>query len=258
MSRDKDAEVHSLHTNFRGGSSYYCAYDGCEWFYMRYADRNVYRKVTNMETDQNAVELSIHKEFQDGLYVWGDAAYVYCLKQDSSKWGVYCHRSTNMHQNLEPGNFSLHETVLNFVPGGVAQTKGRAFGKWKNISSFANSTNAPVDLEFTITKTVGFKRRKLSSAIECNWSVELGAEYEAGFLSEAISKYQVSLETKYGGQSAISESLEEHDWNEITKESETVKLQVAPNSEMFVSQFQSGFGKESYLFSSRLEIVAVS
>lgn len=248
MSLDKDAEVHSLHPNCRGGSSYYCAYGNCHFFYIVFADRGIYRSVTNINTDENSVEYPIHKEFQDGLYIWGDAVYVFCLKQDS-KWGVNCHRSTNMHQNCEPGNFSLHESVINFVPGGLAQTKGRAFGTWINISSFANSTNVPVDLERTVTKTVGFKRRKLSSAIERNWSVEL-ADYEAGVLSEAISKCQFSLERKYGG---INVTFEQ-EWNEITEKSETVKLQIAPNSEIFVSQYQQGFGKEKNFFSSKLEI----
>lgn len=253
MSLDKNAEVHSLHPKCRGGS-FYCAYGNCEWFYIVYADRGVYRQVRNMNTDQNAVEYSIHKEFQNGLYIWGDAVYVFCLKQDR-KWGVTYHRSTDMHQNLEPDTFSLHESVLNFVPGGVAQTKGRAFGCWANISAFSNSTNVAVDLERTITKTVGFKRRKLTSAIERNWSVGL-ADYEAGLLSEAISKHQFKLDFKYGGMGVISEHLlEEQEWNEITEESESVKLQIAPLSEIFVSQYQRGFGKEKNLFFSKLEIM---
>ena len=204
-----------------------------------------------MNTDQNAVEYPTHKEFQDGLYIWGDAVYVFCLKQDS-KWGVTCHRSTNMHQNLKPDTFSLHESVLNFVPGGLAQTKGKAFGCWANITSFSNNTNVPVDLEKTITKTVGFRGRKLTSAIEGNWSVEL-ADYEEGHLSEAISKHQFSLEAKYGGTGVIS--LEDEEWNEITEESESVKLQIAPHSEISVFQFQRGFGKEKNLFFSKLKII---
>lgn len=257
MSRDTDAQVRSLHPKCRGGSFYFCAYGNCEWFYIICADRGVYRKVRNMNTDQNAVEYPIHKEFQDGLYFWGDAVYVFCLKQDS-KWGVTCHRSTDMHQNLEPDTFSLHESVLNFVPGGLAQTKGKAFGCWANIASFSNSTNVPVDLEKTITKTVGFKRRKLTSAIERNWSVEL-ADYEEGHLSEAISKHQFILQSKYGGMSNTSEHiLEDQEWDEITKESESVKLQIAPNSEIYVTQYQRGFGKEKNLFFAKLEIIGTA
>jgi len=70
-------------------------------------------------------------------------------------------------------------------------------------------------------------------------------------LSEAISKYQFSLERKYGGINVILEQ----EWNEITEKSETVKLQIAPNSQIFVSQYQQGFGKEKNLFSSKLEII---
>ena len=113
----------------------------------------------------------------------------------------------------------------------------------------------PVDLERTITKTVGFKRRKLSTAIERNWSVEL-ADYEEGHLSEAISKHQFYLVAKYGGTGVIS--LEDEKWNEITEESESVKLQIAPHSEISVSQFQRGFGEEKNLFFSKLEIFECS
>ena len=257
MSLDKDAEVHSLHPNCRGGSSYYCSYGNCEYFYIVFADRGVYREVMNINTDQNAAEYSIHQVFQDGLYFWGDADYVFCLKQDN-KWGVTYHRSTNMHQNYEPDTFSLHASVLNFIPGGLAQTKGRAFGCWNSIKSFSNATSVPVDFEGTITKIVGFKRRKISSATESNWSVELGAEYEAGHLSEAITKYQFCLPAKYGGHNSKQLEREEWTWNEITEESETVKLQIAPNSEIFTSQFQLGFGTETHLFSSKLEITEES
>ena len=251
MSLDKDAEVHSLHPNCRGGSAYYSAYGNCDFFYIVFADRGIYRRVTNINTDENAVEYPIHEEFQDSLYIWGDAVYVFCLKQDS-KWGVNCHRSTNMHENCEPGNFSLHESVINFVPGGVAQTIGRAFGNWNSISVFTNSTDVPVNLERTVTKAVGFKRRKLSSAIEHNWSVEL-ADYEVGVLPEAILKYQFSLEPKYGGMR--NDQLEDQEWKEITEESENIKLEIAPNSELSVLQYQRGFGKDKNLFVSKLEII---
>ena len=252
MSLDKDAVVYNLHPNCRGGTFYYSAFGK---YYIVFADRGVYRRVKNMNTDKDAVEYSIHPAFQNGLYIWGETDYVYCLKQ-ADRWGVIYHRSTNMNLNEDPCTVSLHESVLNFVPGGVAQTKGRAFGYWKNIKSFANDTDVPVDWERTIKKTIGFNLRSIEmSSIEDKWSVKLGAEYKKGHITEAISKFQFSLKAKYGGTSA---NTEQQEWKEITEESEIVKLHIPAHSKMYVWQYQLGFGQKKNLFSSFLQITSDS
>lgn len=246
MNEDKDAVVYSLHPNCRGGSHYYSAFGN---YYIVFADKGVYRRVENMNTDKGAVEYSIHEAFRDGLYFWGTTDYVYCLKQ-AGEWSVPYHRSTNMNLDENPATFSVHESVLNFIPGGIAQTDGKAFGYWHNIKSFANETDVTVDWKRTITKTVGFTRSEMSS-IEHNWSIEAGAQYQSGLLSEAISKYQFSLKVQYGGKSV---NTEQQQWSNITEESETLNLHIPPRSEVYIWQYQMGFGQKKNLFSPNLEI----
>ena len=246
MNTDSDPVVYSLHPNCRGGSHYYSAFGN---YYIVFADRGVYRRVENMNTDEGAVEYSIHGAFKDGLYFWGTTDYVYCLKQ-ADEWSVTYHRSTNMNLNEDPATFNIYESVLNFLPGGIAQTIGKAFGYWYNLKSFANETDVTVNWEREIIKTVGFNRTEMSS-IERNWSIEIGAQYESGLLSEAISKYQFSLNTKYGGKSV---NTAQQQWSNITQKKETLKLVIKPHTEVYIWQYQMGFGQEKNLFSPTLQI----
>ena len=246
MNEDKDAVVYSLHPNCQGGSHYYSAFGN---YYIVFADRGVYRRVENMNTDEGAVEYSIHKAFRDGLYFWGTTDFVYCLQQ-AGEWSVPYHRSANMNLDEDPATFSVHKSVLNFIPGGMAQTYGKAFGYWHNIKSFANETDATVDWERTITKTVGFNRSEMSS-IEHNWSIKIGANYRSGLLSEAISKHQFSLKAQYGGKSV---NTKQQQWSNMSEVSETLKLPVPPHSAVYIWQYQMGFGQEKNLFSPNLKI----
>ena len=252
MTEDKDAVVCQLHPNCRGGSHYYFAFGN---YYIMFANKGVYRQVKNLNTDEGAVEDSIHEAFKDGLYFWGttgyfNSGYVYCLKQ-SDEWGVTYHRNTDVNLDKNPVTFSIHESVLNFLPGGIAQTTGKAFGYWHNIDYFANKTDSTVDWEKIIRKPVGFNRSEMSS-IEHNWSIEIGAQYQSGLLSETISKYQFSLKAKYGGKSV---NTEQQQWSNMTEESETLNcLHIKPHSEMYIWQYQMGFGKKKNLFSRDLKI----
>ena len=251
MTEDKNAVVYPLHSNCRGGSHYYFAFGN---YYIVYADRGVHRQVKNMNTDEGAVECSIHEAFKDGLYFWGttgylNSGYVYCLKR-ADKWSVTYNRSTDVNLFKDPATFTIHESVLNFLPGGLAQTTGKAFGYWHNIDYFANKTDNTVDWIKNITKPIGFDRSKMSS-IEQNWSIEIGAKYQSGLLSEAISKYQLSLKAKYGGKSV---KTEQQQWKAMTEESEALNLHIKPHSEVYIWQYQMGFGQEKILFSPDLEI----
>lgn len=245
MNTDNEAVVYSLHPNCQGGSGYYSAFGR---FYIVFADRGVYRRVKNMNTDKDAVEYSIHEAFKDGLFFWGVNDYVYCLKP-VGVWSVTYHRSTNMNKNDKSKTFSVNKSVLNFIPGGVAQTYGKAFGYWEQILSFSNDSNLEVEWERAVKATVGFGRKKMSS-IENNWSIEMGAEYESGGLSEELCKYQFSLKARYGGRSV----RQEEDWSEFIERSENLKLCIAAHASIYVWQYQQGFGKEKNLFSSKLEI----
>ena len=83
-------------------------------------------------------------------------------------------KSSNMRDNSDLDTFCVYKSVLNFLPGGVAQTSGKAFSYWDDIKNFANNTDVTADRERSIKKTVGFNRSEMSS-IEHKWSIEIGA-----------------------------------------------------------------------------------
>lgn len=55
-----------------------------------------------------------------------------------------------MRDNSDLDTFCVYKSVLNFLPGGVAQTSGKAFSYWDDIKNFANNTDVIVDRERTI------------------------------------------------------------------------------------------------------------
>ena len=247
LRKDDDAVVYSLHCNCRGGSGYYSAFGN---WYIVFANRGTYRRVSNMNKDEDAVEYKIHQAFQDGIYFWGNNNYVYCLKQAGER-GVTYHRSTNMNLNKYCGDFSVHELVLKFIPGGIAHTHGKVFGYWKDVKCLQNDSDTAIELEKTIKKTVGFDRSTMSS-IELEWSIEMGISEEVGIkaqvseLIEALCKVQYSLKETFGGKMVNTEQFK---WSDITKEDENVELKIPPNTKLYVWQFQMGFGKKENLFS---------
>ena len=87
---------------------------------------------------------------------------------------VTYHRSTNMNLDEYPATFSIHESILDFLPVGMPQTTGKEFGYWHKIKSCTNNTDVTADRERSIKKTVGFNRSEMSS-IEHKWSIEIGA-----------------------------------------------------------------------------------
>ncbi|PFX12774.1 putative uncharacterized transposon-derived protein F54H12.3 [Stylophora pistillata] len=140
LSSDDDAVVYSLHRNCCGGSGYYSAFGK---YYIVFANKGTYRRVSNMNKDEDPVEYKIKQAFQDGIYFWGTNDYVYCLKQ-AGKWGVTYHRSTNMNLNKDEASFSVRESVLKFIPGGIAHTHGKVLGFWKDIKRLQNDSNIAV------------------------------------------------------------------------------------------------------------------
>ena len=252
LSKDEEAVVYSLHRNCRGGSGYYFAFG---YWYIMFTNRGTYRRVSNMNKDEDAVEYKIHQAFQDGIYFWGTNDYVYCLKQ-AGKWGVTYHRSTNMNLNKDADNVTVHESVLKFLPGGMAHIHGKVFGNWKEVKCIGNDTNITSEWEKKVKKTVGFDRSKMSS-IELEWSIEMGVSEEVGIKAQAsellkgLCKVQYSLKEKFGGKMVDTEQLK---WSVTTEEEETLKLKIPPNSKLYVWQFQMGFGENINLFSRKTAI----
>lgn len=238
LSRDDHAVVYSLHRNCRGGSGYYSAFGK---YYIVFANRGIYRRVSNMNKDEDPVEYKINQAFKDGIYFWGTNNYVYSLKQ-AEKWGVTYHRSTNMNLNKDGVTFSVHKSVLNFIPGGIAYTHGKVLGSWINIKCLQNESNTALEWEKTIKKTVGFDRSAMSTT-EFEWSSEMGLEVG---LIKTLTKVQFSLKAKFGGKDVDTEQFK---WSDSAEIDETLRLKIPPNTTLYVWQFQLGFGQNKNLFS---------
>ncbi|XP_017579681.1 uncharacterized protein LOC108443483 [Pygocentrus nattereri] len=240
MNRDLDSSVFELHPNCRGGDHYLSAYGN---FYIIFKSRGVYRRITDLSTDGEAVEYTLHPNCQDGLYYWGTKSYTYFLKP-KDQWGVQYHKTDNLNKDTDANTYSIHPDVLNFLPGGLAETQGPAFGKWELIKTIANDSETPINWEKKITRKVGYTKSKTSS-IEHNWKVAMSATYSAGTLTESIAKFQFSVSAEYGGQSVNTDN---ESWEEATEMEESVSLALQPHSKMYVWQYKLGFGKEDVLF----------
>uniref|UniRef100_A0A3B3QZ32 Uncharacterized protein n=1 Tax=Paramormyrops kingsleyae TaxID=1676925 RepID=A0A3B3QZ32_9TELE len=228
MSKEFDSVVYNLHPNCQGGDHYLSAYG---YFYIIFKSRGVYHKTSNMNKDSNAVEYQLHPNCKDGLYYWGTKSYSYFLKSKDE----YLHYADT---------FSIHPDVLNFLPGGLGQTNGPAFGKWDLIKMISNDSEIPVTWKKKTTRKVSFTKSKLSS-IEHNWKVNMSATFDLDALIAEIVKLQFSLSAEYGGTSVNTEN---ENWEEATEVAETVILTLQPHTKMYVWQYKLGLGKEDVLF----------
>lgn len=240
MSRDIDAVVYNLHPNCQGGDHYLSAYGN---FYIIFKSRGVYRRTSNMNKDSDAVEYELHPNCMDGLYYWGTQNFSYFLKP-KDQWGIQYHKTDNLNKDTYSDTYSIHPDVLNFLPGGLAETHGPAFGKWELIKTISNDSETPLTWEKKITRKVGYTKSK-SSSVEHNWKVSMSTTYQSGALTEAIAKFQFSLSAEYGGKSV---NTEDESWEEATEVSESVSLNLQPHAKMYMWQYKLGFGKEDVLF----------
>ncbi|XP_060111517.1 uncharacterized protein LOC132583843 isoform X2 [Heteronotia binoei] len=238
MTTDNNAVVvYSLHPSCQGGDHYFSAFGH---FYIIFQGRGVYHRVTNLNTDNNAVEYTLHPDCQNGLYYWGIKDYYYFVKPHY-EWGIRYYKCTDFHQNLGAVTYSFHGSVVPFIPGGLAINEGPAFGRWEAIKTIFNDTNSPI-VWSKITKKVGYKKKKMDS-VEQNW--EMSAFYEPGALAEAIAKFQFSLPAEYGGEAV---QTQQENWSEATEVEESVNVTLQPRSQMYVWQYQLGFGSDPVLF----------
>ncbi|XP_028408059.1 uncharacterized protein LOC114530657 [Dendronephthya gigantea] len=246
MNTDADAVVYSLHPHCQGGDHYFSMSGS---FYIVYKDRDIYRRTSNMNNDQDAVEYSLNHDCGDGLYYWGYGDYVYFVKP-VGEWGPLYHKTSNLNRDSDSNDYSFATDVVNFLPGGIAITKGPAFGEWKLLKSFENESKTPVEWTKEISHQKGAERSKLSS-IEHNWNIKVSASYKSGDIAAAFAKYQFSLSASYGGKSVDTTT---ESWKEVTTVTEKVSLSVAPGQQVYFWQYQLGFGEEDILFCRKMKL----
>ncbi|XP_072518490.1 uncharacterized protein [Salminus brasiliensis] len=240
MTKDLESAVYDLHPNCRGGDHYLSAHG---LFYIVFQSRGVFRQTCNLTTDHDGRLYDLHPNCRDGLYYWGAHNRLFMLKP-KDQWGIQFHCTNNIETDTYAETFSMHPDVLNFLPGGLAETQGPAFGKWDLVKTITNDSDTPIAWEKRITRKVGYTKAKLSS-IEHNWKLAMTTTYQSGVLTEAIAKFQFSLTAEYGGKSVNTEN---ESWEEATEVEEKMNLTLEPNKKMHVWQYKLGFGKEDVLF----------
>uniref|UniRef100_A0A803K4X0 Uncharacterized LOC116407773 n=1 Tax=Xenopus tropicalis TaxID=8364 RepID=A0A803K4X0_XENTR len=239
MNKDDDAVVYSLHPNCQGGDHYLSAFGN---YYIIYQSRGVYRRTKNMNKDEDSVEYTLHPNCKNGLYYFGTKDYYYFVKPHD-EWGLQYYKTTNFHNDEDSQTFSFHPSVINFLPGGLAITKGPSFGTWECIKTISNDSDTPVTWSKKITKKVGYEKAKMSS-IGHNWKISLTTSMETGGLLALIAKAQFSLSTEYGGSKVNTES---ENWTQATEVEESMTITLQPNKSMYIWQYQVGLGSKAVL-----------
>ncbi|XP_058624451.1 uncharacterized protein LOC131535932 [Onychostoma macrolepis] len=140
LSTDSDAEVISLDSNCKGGD-YYLSAGG--WFYIIFLEKGTFRQTSDLNRDTYGEEKALRFTWHNGLYYWGQSKS-FCFLRPVSEWGVEYNEGNSLMEDSCYNTYSVHPTVVNFLPGGLSITKGPAFGKWENIKSASNDSKTAV------------------------------------------------------------------------------------------------------------------
>ncbi|XP_067299096.1 uncharacterized protein [Pseudorasbora parva] len=257
LTTDSEAEVKSLHPNCRGGDHYFATGSmgsyGC--IYIIFREKGTYRMTEDLHRDAEGAEYPMGSEYMlhpncsNGLYYWGTPVNT-CFIKPASEWGYEYYCSIDFSKDEPTGVYSVHPDVLNFLPGGLAVTKGPSFGRWENIKTITNDSNTPVTWQKKINKKVGYNKEKMTE-ITHNWKISTSASAESGELTGLITKVQFSFSAEYGGSHV---STEKESWNEVIEEEEQLSFQLKPNESVYLWQYQLGIGEEPVLFCRDLKI----
>jgi len=201
-----------------------------------------------MENDADGCVLPIPEgAFQNGIYYWANSDTFNCLKQVDS-WGVTYQQMDNIDNTFNTcrneKNQSVCAEVVNFLPGGIANTHGVAFGKWVNIDSYKNDGTSELDWTHSVQLTVGFEKDEMST-IEQSWSIGAGVSAGPGDLTSLFFQFQYSLDGSFGG---MSENTTSWNYNETVVITDTLQYTIDPGKSVYVWQYQMGNGNQTNLF----------
>ncbi|XDV31373.1 hypothetical protein PO909_034077 [Leuciscus waleckii] len=248
LNEDNDISIWSLHPACKDGDHYLGA---CKYFFIIFQEKGTYRRTKNLNEDSEGVEYKLHPNLRNGLYYLGHGLLGYfSFLKPASEWGYEFYRGSDLSEDKCVGVYSAHPALLNFLPGGLAVTKGPSFGIWENIKTITNDSNTPVTWQKKINKKVGYNKEKMSQ-ITHNWKISTSVTAETGDLASLIAKVQFSFSAEYGGSHVSTES---ESWNELTEEEETLTFQLEPNESVYLWQYRLGIGKEPVLFCRDLKI----
>ncbi|CAH2318163.1 Hypothetical predicted protein [Pelobates cultripes] len=240
MNTDEGAVVYTMHPKFQGGDHYLSAFGN---FYAIYQSRGVYCKTKNMNTFEDGIEYSLHANCKNGIYYFGIKKFYYFVKP-TDEWGMQYFRCTNFNTNENAETFSLHPSIVNFIPGGLAMTHGSSYGVWECIKTISNDSQTPVTWTKKVSKKVGYDYEKMSS-VETNWNVSSTVSAETCGLSALITKCQVSYTAEFGGSSV---NTDRENWSKATVVEESITTTLDPGKKLYIWQYQLGLGKVPVLF----------
>ncbi|XP_067312812.1 uncharacterized protein [Pseudorasbora parva] len=246
LSAGYDSAVFTLHPNCQAGDHYLAAFG---WFYIIFQEKAVFRRTKDLSQDLSSEEFPLHPNCRNGLYYWGLPDHYNFLKP-SSDWGVEYYKGDDFEKDSCVGVYSVHPSVLNFLPGGLAITSGPTYAKWKYIRTVINDSTTPVTWQNKITKKVGYNKEMMSQ-ITKNWKIKTQGKITAEKLAGLIAQWQFSFSANYGGPSV---NPEKENWNEETTVEEQLSFELKPNQCLHLWQYQLGLGSDPVLFYQNLKI----
>lgn len=207
--------------------------------------------VSDLRTAEGAREYELHDNCKGGLYYWSSdklmdqqPSYYYLVKPD--RWGIQFHYTTNLCTDSDAGNLSIHPSVTNFLPGGMAVTMGRVFGVWELVKAIENKhRTVPIHWKQSIERKSGYKKQALHS-VQHNWnlsassSIEASAGVTAEKIFEVSCKQQFSYSELYGGQ--VVDTTQE-DWSEEHTVKEDIDVTIPPGESVYIWQYKLAFKK---------------
>jgi len=231
LTSDKDGKTKTLLSPYQGGDYYFC---GESTFYVLFGSS--FRSTDNMYKHSRYDWGSMASAFNDGIYFWCQQSCINCLVQPG-EWGpTYTYNYNPVTTGARTGN-TISMDVVNFLPGGVAQSNGKSYGNWQLLKSQANDLDSSYDWTYHIGLQAGFNYSVMSS-ITNSWNINANASMDSGTLTKLLCQFQFSLDVQYGGSKTNTTSA---DWNVLGTIDSTIEKTIQPGEAVYVWQYQMGF-----------------
>jgi len=231
LTTDKDGKTKNLLSPYQGGDYYFL---GESTFYVLFGSS--FRSTMNMYKDSYYSWGTINSAFKDGIYFWCQQNCINCLEQPGEWGATYTYNYNLVSSGARTGN-TLNMDVVNFLPGGVAQSSGKSYGKWQLVKFEANDGETPYDWKYTVEIQAGFDYKDMST-ITNNWNINADASIDTGTLTKLLCQFQFSLDASYGGSKTDTTSK---DWNAVGTIDSTIEKTIQPGETVYVWQYQMGF-----------------
>jgi len=249
LSTDKDGEDYSLLDGNQGGIHYFNW--GGEFTLVTGKSGQKIIWTTNMNKFEAGNANYLSPLLSAGSYYWANKNYVCAMFQPNEDvGGLYFNEGNNPVMNNYKGEYvTVPMDVVNFLPGGIAQSQGKAFGKWRLLYS----TTATDPVPQIIQTYIGFDSSAVSSITD-NWTFNGNMTLSEFTLLKLMCQYQFSLDATYGGISTDTTSL---DWDKLyigNVHTNPYPVDIPANGTAYVWQYRLGFGEKTCLYGNQLQV----